>query len=256
MMKDHNLDDLIIDDIKPEKNKGKGILTIVALLITLLIVAIVLTRVFLSENDQNATTMEQKQGDMISPELIPDTSNKKIESDKKELEQLSSMMEETLTEKPAEPIKSETVQVNDAAEPAAAVSSTEETIAAKPAETENAPIQKPSEKVAPETTPKVAEAPVAAAKPAKPAKPAATKPARKPAPSKPKISSGSYYIQVGSFSKQPDKRFLSRITKNGFHYKLYKGKLLIGPYSSNTAVRRDLPRVKSKINKGAFVKHL
>jgi len=260
MMKDHNLDDLIIDDIKPEKNKGKGILTIVALLITLLIVAIVMTRMFLSENDQNGTTMEQKQEDMISPELTLDTSKKEIESDKKELEQLSSMMEETLAEKPAEPIKSETVQINEAAEPAATAPSMKETIAAKPTETEKAPAQeplrKPSEKVAPTATPKASEAPVATAKPSKPSKPAVTKPVRKPAPSKPKASSGSYYIQVGSFSKRPDKRFLSTITKNGFHYKLYKGKLLIGPYSNDTAARRDLPRVKSKINKGAFVKHL
>jgi len=257
MMKDHNLDDLIIDDIKAEKNKGKGILTIIALLIALLIVAIVMTRVFLSENEQNATTLEQKQEDMISPELRLDASSQAVEADKKELEQLSSMMEEALVDKPANPIKSETVQINETAEPAATAPSTKETIAAKPTETEKAPAQeplrKPSEKVAPTVTPKASEAPVAAAKPAKPA---VTKPVRKPAPSKPKASSGSYYIQVGSFSRQPDKRFLSTITKNGFHYKLYKGKLLIGPYSNNTAARRDLPRVKSKINKGAFVKHL
>jgi len=241
MMKDHNLDDLIIDDIKPEKNKGKGILTIVALLIALLIVAIVMTRVFLSESDQNATTLEQKQEDMISPDLKLDASSQEIEADKKELEQLSSMMEETLIDKPADPIKSETVQID-------------EPIAAKPAETKKTaaqePIQKPSEKAAPVATPKVAEAPAA------PAKSAAAKPVHKPAPSKTKASSGSYYIQVGSFSKQPDKRFLSKITKNGFHYKLHKGKLLIGPYSNDATARRDLPRVKSKINNGAFVKHL
>ena len=256
MMKDHNLDDLIIDDIKAEKNKGKGILTIIALLIALLIVAIVMTRVFLSENEQNATTLEQKQEDMISPELRLDASSQAVEADKKELEQLSSMMEEALVDKPANPIKSETVQINETAEPAATAPSTKETIAAKPTETEKAPVQEPLRKPSEKVTPKASEAPVAAAKPSKPSKPAVTKPVRKPAPSKPKASSGSYYIQVGSFSRQPDKRFLSTITKNGFHYKLYKGKLLIGPYSNDTAARRDLPRVKSKINKGAFVKHL
>ncbi len=254
MMKDHNLDDLIIDDIRPEKNKGKGILTIIALLIALLIVAIVMTRVFLSENEQNATTLEQKQEDMISPELRLDASSQEVEADKKELEQLSSMMEETLVDKPANPIKSETVQINEAAESVTTASSPDKSIAAKPVNTEDAPAQesphKPSKKVAPAETPKIAKTPVA------PAKSSAAKPVHKPAPSKPKISSGSYYIQVGSFSKQPDKRFLSTITKNGFHYKLYKGKLLIGPYNSDAAVRRDLPQVKSKINKGAFVKHL
>lgn len=246
MMNDHNLDDLIIDDIKPEKNKGKGILTIFALLIALLIVAIVMTRMFLDENDQNATTMEQKQEDMISPELRLDASGQDHEADKKELEQLSSMMEETLIEKPADTINSETVQIDETAKPTTATTAPKEPKAAEPAETEKAPIQKPS--------PKVAEAPAAPVK-VTPAKPV-HKPAHKPAPNKPKASSGSYYIQVGSFSKQPDKRFLSTITKNGFHYKLIKGKLLIGPYSSDAAARRDLPRVKSKIKKGAFVKHL
>lgn len=254
MMKDHNLDDLIIDDIKPEKNKGKGILTIFALLIALLIVAIVMTRVFLGESDQNTTTVEQKQEDMISPELRLDTSEQDIEADKNELEQLSSMMEETLIEKPADPIKSKTVQIDEAAQSTTTASSPEEPIAAKPVETKKTPVQepfeKPSEKAAPKVTPKVTKAPAA------PVKAAAAKPVHKPAPSKPKASSGSYYIQVGSFSKQPDKRFLSTITKNGFHYKLIKGKLLIGPYSSDVAARRDLPRVKSKIKKGAFVKHL
>ena len=253
-MNDHNLDDLIIDDIKPERNKGKGILTIVALLITLLIVAIVMTRVFLGESDQNTTTLEQKQEDMISPELRLDASSLDPEADRKELEQLSSMMEETLIEKPADtqkdlsssqadPIKSETVQIDEASEPLTITSALKEPTAVEPAEAEKAP--------APEVTPQAA--PIAAPKVVK----AATeKPVHKPAPSKPKASSSSYYIQVGSFSKQPSKRFLSVITKNGFHYKLSKGKLLIGPYSSDAAARRDLPRVKDKINKGAFVKHL
>jgi len=241
MMKDHNLNDLIIDDIKPEINKGKGILTIIALLIALLIVAIVMTRVFLGESDQNATTMEQKQEDMISPELRLDASDQEIEADKKELEQLSSMMEETLIDKPVNPIKSETIQIDETA------SSSKEPAAANPVETKKASVQEPLKKPSAKTPMKAA--PTATKKVAAPA-------TAKPAPSKPKASSGSYYIQVGSFSKQPDKRFLSTITKNGFHYKLHKGKLLIGPYSSDAAVRRDLPRVKSKINKGAFVKHL
>ena len=254
MMKDHNLNDLIIDDIKPEKNRGKGILTIIALLIALLIVAIVMTRVFLGENDQNSTALEQKQEEMISPELRLDVSNQDIEADKKELEQLSSMMEETLIDKPAEPIKSETIQIDEAAQLTTAASSPKEPTAVKPIEAKKAPVQEPLKKPSAEAPPKAT--PTVTKKVAAPVKAVAVKPAHKPAPSKPKVSSGSYYIQVGSFSKQPDKRFLSTITKNGFHYKLIKGKLLIGPYSSDAAARRDLPRVKSKIKKGAFVKHL
>lgn len=248
MMNDHNLDDLIIDDIKPEKNKGKGILTIIALLIALLIVAIVMTRVFLGESDQNATVLEQKQEDMISPELRLDASSQDPDADKKELEQLSSMMEETLIEKPADTkrdmlpsqtdqIKTETIQIDEA----------EESKTTKPDKPVDVPVQESIQKPSQE----IAKVPDAA-----PVKAEAAKPVHKPAPGKPKVSSGSYYIQVGSFSKQPDKRFLSKITNNGFRYNLSRGKLLIGPYSSDAAARRDLPKVKNKINKGAFVKHL
>ena len=246
MTKDNNLNDLIIDDIKPERNRGKGILTIIALLIALLIVAIVMTRLFLGESAQNATTMEQKQEDMISPELRLDVSNQDIEADKKELEQLSSMIKETLIDKPADPTKSETIQIDEAAQPT--------TAASKPAETKKVPVQeslkKPSAKASQKAVPTVTKKITA------PVKAVAAKPVHRPAPRKPKASSGSYYIQVGSFSKQPDKRFLSKITKNGFHYRLIKGKLLIGPYNSDATARRDLPRVKSKIKNGAFVKHL
>jgi DedD protein len=114
-----------------------------------------------------------------------------------------------------------------------------------------------------ETVDAPAPAPAPAPKPAprvkhesKPA-PKAHKPAPKPAPArKPAARGGSYYIQVGSFSQRPSSRFLSAITNNGFHYVLKGGKLLIGPYKSDAAARQALPRVKSKINKGAFIKHL
>ena len=245
MTKDHNLDDLIIDDIKPERNRGKGILTIIALLIALLIVAILMTRVFLGESDQNTTTIEQKQEDMISPDLKLDLSNHDAEADKKELEQLSSMMEETLTEKPAKTINSETVQIDETPKPTTTIPAPKVPKAAEPEEAEKVSTQEPIQK----PSPKVTEVPAA------PVKAAPAKPVHKPAPSKPKVSS-AYYIQVGSFSKQPSKQFLSTITKNGFRYELSKGKLLIGPYNSNAAARRDLPRVKDKINKSAFVKHL
>ena len=67
-------------------------------------------------------------------------------------------------------------------------------------------------------------------------------------------SEGSYYIQVGSFSNKPSNRFLSVITNSGFSYKLHSsGKLLIGSYSSRANANSDLPRVKDRINKSAFV---
>jgi len=264
MRKDHNLDDLIIDDIKPAKSRGKGILTIIALLITLFITAIILTRYVIGEGDQNVTVVESSQDELISPELKLDTSARDPEADKKELDQLSSMMEETLV------IDEKTVSEKKAAapEPQAKKQDTRVEKVAPATESETISVtEKPVKAAEPKPeTPVVEEAPEkthtapiieTVEKPVR--KPAAQthKPTPKPsAPSRKPAAKSSYYIQVGAFTQRPSSRFLSIISNNGFHYVLKGGKLLIGPYSSDAAARRDLPRVKSKINKGAFVKHL
>ena len=254
MQKDHNLDDLIIDDIKPAKSKGKGILTIIALLLIVMFGAFMMSSLFFGERDQNDTAIEQSPDELISPELKLDTSSHDPEADKKELEQLSSMMEETLTDEKAKP--SETPQQTLQAPHSESKAATRE-----PEVVEQAPEAPKAEEVKPETT-VVSEAPKPASKPVvietveqpvkKPA-PQTHKPAPKP---KPVAKAGSYYIQVGSFTQKPSSRFLSVITNSGFHYVLKGGKLLIGPYSSDAAARKELPRVKNKINKGAFIKHL
>ena len=250
MKKDHNLDDLIIDDIKPDRSKGKGVLTIIALLIILLIAAIIMTRFFLGESDQNTTMVEQGQDELISPELKLDTSEHNPDADKKELEQLSSMMEEALVDKKSGPEKS---QPQTARPQEKQAKPEEKQVKAEVPQIKPETVQvdeeaervKPVPKVNIETVdkpaPKTAEAP-------------ARKPVSKPQHGKSRQSS-SYYIQVGSFSKKPSSRFLSVISRSGFRYELRNGKLLIGPYRSDAAARGDLPRVKSKINKGAFIKH-
>lgn len=267
MRKDHNLDDLIIDDIKPAKSRGKGILTIIALLITLLIAAIIMTRIFIGESDQNVTVIENDRDELISPELKLDTSERNPEAEKKELEQLSSMMEETLTDQKTEPEKRVEKAAPQAESQRKSVEKAPQASANTATIAREEPVKqaelKPETAVVDEQPQKKPAAPIiqTVEKPAvKPVvKPAAQthKPKPKPAaPVKKPAAKGSYYIQVGSFTQRPSSRFLSIISNNGFHYVLKGGKLLIGPYSSDAAARRDLPRVKSKINKGAFVKHL
>ena len=255
MKKDHNLDDLIIDDIRPSKGKGKGVLTVIALLIALLIIAIVMTRLFLGESDQNATTVGERQDELISPELRLDASDRNLEADKKELDQLSSMMEETLVSKKDTSSQDLTPQIKP---DTAIIDETEKSIIAPDTQitekrvAEEVVVQAPIEEIKPEVKKPAPEVQTPAPK----TTPAPTaKPEPKKAPPKKAASSSSYYIQVGSFASKPSSRFLSTITKNGYHYELKKGKLLIGPYGSDAAARRDLSGVKSKINKSAFIKH-
>jgi len=260
-MQDHNLDDLIIEE-KPQKGKGKGILAIIVLLIAILIIVLIMTRIFLDNNDSNSTVAtEERQADLISPELQLDSSNHDLEADKKELDQLSSILEDELTNKvPVDEkgqannmIKPDTMQIDEAKEPSKPtidikVSSPVKSQAVAPVKQK--PIKQQPVKQKP-VVDKVA--------PQKPQHVITAQPVVRQRPRSHQNSSGStgnYYIQVGAFNKEPSSRFLSVITSSGFRYKLSNGKLLIGPYSNSNSAKRDLPRVKDKINKGAFIKKL
>ena len=76
------------------------------------------------------------------------------------------------------------------------------------------------------------------------------------------VATGSYYIQVGSFSKyEPNKKFLKSITSKGFSYKYHKvtqnsktlNKVLIGPFATDKEARGNLRTIRSSIEAGAFV---
>lgn len=93
--------------------------------------------------------------------------------------------------------------------------------------------------------------------------PQAKKPS--PAPVKKQQSAaavGSYYIQVGSFSKyEPNKEFLQSITSKGFRYQYHKvtansktlTKVLVGPFQTEKEARDALRTVRSSIEAGAFL---
>ena len=111
-------------------------------------------------------------------------------------------------------------------------------------------------KPAPVAAPKPKPAPVVKAAPKKVA------PAKPKAPA-PKVSaSGSYYVQVGSFSRyEPDKKFLKSITDKGFTYKYHKmtvsskslTKVLVGPFKDEKDARSALRVIRANIEPGAFL---
>lgn len=68
-MHDHNLDDLIIDNIEPRNSKTKSFLTIIALLIVVLIVAIILTKILLKTPEKHGLAFEEDTTELIAPEL-------------------------------------------------------------------------------------------------------------------------------------------------------------------------------------------
>ena len=118
-MHDHNLDDLIIDNIEPKNSKTKSFLTIIALLIVVLIVAIVLTRILLKTPKDNDLVFEQETAELIAPELkLHETSKPSTIEEEPEL---SSIIESKLKKEPIEPKKVDTKKPEIVKEPTVVV---------------------------------------------------------------------------------------------------------------------------------------
>ena len=290
-MHDHNLDDLIIDNIEPKNSKIKSFLTIIALLIVVLIVAIVLTRILLKAPD-NTTTFEQDAAELIAPELklkesqapvkvkseptlsnmvqneskAPTLETKKEVVEKKKETILSNITQQEIqapvieTKKPVATqeaksvIKEEVLQ--ETVTPKVAQVVPKETVAEKSVkETIQTIVPAVPKKVEVPViqTPKPVIRPVEKRVVPKPVK----KPVATPAPKV--LSTKKYYIQVGSFKSQPSVRFVSVIKNNGFKYITTRPtangtrKLLIGPYKDRASVDRALLQIRDRITKRAFV---
>jgi DedD protein len=251
-MNDHNLDDLIIDNIEPKNGKAKSILTIIALLIVVLIIAIILTKIILKDPATDELALEENLTEMVSPELTLQSAAKP-EPVKKEPE-LSSIIENALKAPKVEETPKKTVEAPKAPEELPVKETVTKAPEKKPepakAEPAKAPV-KPVEEVKKEKKP----VPPAVIEKAK-ERPAA-RPVNVPKPTP--VSAQTYYIQVGSFTQSPSSRFLSIIKNSGFNYKITTAtgngtkKLLIGPYKDRKSVDAALVRVRDRINKGAFV---
>ena len=263
-MNDHNLDDLIIDNIEPKSSKAKSALTIIALLIVVLIVAIILTSVVLDDPKSNDPAAQDNETEMVSPELtlanigkvkkpqaepklneiIEEELNKPVNAKKtavtidkpevKVLEEKKVVAKEIVEEIPLP--KVETPEIPETKVIPEVIENKKVEITKEFEQTQNkAPVVPVAEKVTP-AVPAVA-----------------SKPAKKPAP----VASGSYYIQVGAYKNAPSQQLLRSIKNSGFSYKLTSGssikKLLIGPYTNRESANNALVRVKDRINKSAFI---
>jgi D-alanyl-D-alanine carboxypeptidase/D-alanyl-D-alanine-endopeptidase (penicillin-binding protein 4) len=65
-----------------------------------------------------------------------------------------------------------------------------------------------------------------------------------------------YYVQAGSFTVMPNKKYLSDIKALGLHYTIHQAdsyKVLIGAYSDEKNARKALKKVREYINSGAFL---
>ena len=246
-MNDHNLDDLIIDNIEPRNRKTKSFLTIIALFIVVLIVAIVLTRILLNSPENEDMIIEENATEYIAPEL-------KLQEKPEEVEKIDApSLQNIIEEKPKAP-EVKVAEPVSIPQPEEAVKKEIEIPKPEPVEVPKTKVETPS----PVKEVEKKEEPVVI-KPVE-EKPVVQKPVvKKPVVKKPTIPEEQYYIQVGSFSKDPSARFLSVIKNSGFDYHITKAdtkgtkKLHIGPYKTRAEVDVALKQVRDRINKSAFV---
>ncbi len=260
-MNDHNLDDLIIDNIDPKTSKTKSFLTIIALAIVVLIVAIILTKIVLKDPNEKLV-LDESDTEMISPELTLQPSTSKTDTPAKESKSsqdlaLHTPAKETIPTQPTviEPTVTSlsSQEKANSAEQKKAEEKAEQTRLAL--EKEKIAAQKALEeklrKEAMEKETALKEERIAAEKERQ-------ERLKREAAAKQAVQT-SYYIQVGSFTQTPSSRFLSIIKKSGFDYTITppnasgSKKLLIGPYSTRAQADTALVRVRDRINKSAFV---
>jgi len=284
-MHDHNLDDLIIDNIEPKNSKTKSFLTIIALLIVILIVAIILTKILLKTPDENGLAFKEDTTELIAPELQlketpkPQKVNEEpallIQKEEPKLPEIpkavETQKEPVLSNIQDQEIKAPVVkttkpvieqepsltlkekEAKDAADIAYWKTVQENRKAAERRRKENVQITAP-------VKPKKVQTPMV--KTPKPVVQHVKKPVTKPltTTSVPKtVESGKYYVQVGAYRKKPSTRFMSVIRNNRYKYIMTKPdrngikRLLIGPYSDRASVNRALIDIKDRIHKRAFI---
>ncbi len=260
-MNDHNLDDLIIDNIDPKNSKTKSFLTIIALAIVVLIVAIILTKIVLKDPNEQAL-LEEDHTELISPELTLQSITKEPSTSKAASikEDLSLKAETKIKPAVIEPKKETQVKptVDVKKEKEVKVAAQKKDLEEKMAKAKKEHEAKMAAQIKEE---KALEAKRLAETKAKQKAEADEKAEikKKVEVKKETSTTNGYFIQVGSFTQTPSSRFLSVIKNSGFNHHITAAsstgtkKLLIGPYSTRVEVDTALVRVRDRINKSAFV---
>lgn len=90
-----------------------------------------------------------------------------------------------------------------------------------------------------------------------PTKSAVTEPTTPKAAAKAVEPMGTYYIQVGSFTKEPSKTLFDRLNASGLKYTTVPAgaatKVMVGPFQGEKAARDVLGTVKRNVEAGAYI---
>ena len=263
MSNDNTLDDLILTEPEPEKQKSKGLLALLGLVILLIIVGALLAKMIFSAPDEPTKESKDEQKVEVASDLNSNL-DKITESDLEKNK--SGDLAPINTDPDLAPIDNEngmpsnldTINIDE---------DKNKKDEFKKADKSN--LKGDSSKVANEEE-DLGVAPVAKT----PTKKEEIPPKRVVVKERPtkhtshtktvKHSTstiggrGNVYIQVGSFTKGPEESFIRKIRRAGFKYRIrtqngYR-RVFVGPFRSRSEAAKYLGRVRSQINSQAFIK--
>ncbi|HLD23521.1 MAG TPA: SPOR domain-containing protein [Sulfuricurvum sp.] len=285
MEEKNELNDIILSKSGSNSNSKKLLLAIAALTLILIIVLVIMNSLKTQSDEQPPLAAVPPQptspteiidDPLFEPvEVIQEGGNTSAPQDLGEIAQ--KIKQESFQNSPTEanvvqPAPVAVVQPSTQVQPAPV--STPKAVA-KPVTVQTAPKAKPVvntptiKTVKPTEVKKVAEAKKAVAVTAKPVTEAVQKAAETPAKSAvaettvPKAAAkaaepmGTYYIQVGSFTKEPSKTLFDRLNASGLKYTTVPSgaatKVMVGPFQGEKAARDVLGTVKRNVEAGAYI---
>ncbi len=252
---DNSFEDNELDDIKLEENKGNkqnyivlGFAFILLFLITIIIIRLISGDDTKSNLDDNTFIQTETTEEIISTKQNDDVVNDTTSND---------MINKALD--------IQTIQTNKENEEAALKAAKEENVKNKELQNNIFEINQQEQTVKKDIVkPKPIEKKEVKKKLVNPYKNIVLKDEYKPSV---KVSSSKihgYFIQIGAFSKVPNKKLLSKLQKENLNYKLHKMtingkkyiKLLVGPYRSRTQALKYLNKTRqvSKNNKAYIIR--
>ncbi len=257
-MNRYDMQDLIIEDDNNKSKKPKRVLAIIALIIIILVAGMTIMRSVVGGSENNSTEKTSSKSETIDKELQPvknpiTMTDKNKDDNPDELKPISDDELPTIplpapkVEKEEKPVVTETKEEKHA-EPVKAQEHKKEVNKRESAPVHKAPkpTHKSSKKVKKETKTK-----------SKPSKPSELFKKHSTTKHTNSVSGKIYYIQVGSFSKTPNHKYIENIKSKGYHYKLFKSgnliKVRVGPYSSYEEAKSNLANIKSSLGISGFV---
>lgn len=241
---EQELGDLILDEEENDSDKKKYIILGLALLLLFVLTILIIKLMGSFDDTKNANSLVDAQQETIAQDQALD--NDEIEKQyqniiKKKMEEIK--QDEQVQETKDVTNDSDAVVQNTQATPSENLEEKSEEIIQK---------LKSEEKVLPDT-------PVVPKKEVQPI-------IKKQVTQKPIVTNFSeavsnvkptgIFVQIGAFSKEPNKKFMDNILQNGYKYKLYSVeikektyvKVLVGPFNSTAQAKEELPNIKARLN--------